>query len=211
MGVNSIIFSFLISIVFSFGDCKNLFELKANKTLTNHSKQLSSSYLEYCYWSSDCLDFKTKCVDNKCRCAPNYKYDYSSQSCQYSSCTWNSDCQTYDYNRYCNYGTCYCYSGYYADYSNGQKCTYSYSYDYTWVWILVGIVIPLKIAILIFYIRRRRRRFLTVVRTNPQPVTIITNTGYGSNPYQTSQGINNYPTNSLMQSVPPPPPPYSSK
>jgi hypothetical protein len=209
MGVNSIIFSFLISIAFSFGDCKNLFELKANKTLTNDSIQLSSSYLGYCDWNSDCLGFDTKCVDNKCRCAPDYKYDYLSQSCQYCLCTSDSDCQTYDYNRYCSFHHCYCYSGYYTDYSNGQKCTYSY--DYTWVWILVGIIIPLKIAILIFYIRRRRRRFLTVVRTNPQPVTIITNTGYGSNPYQTSQGINNYPTNSLMQSVPPPPPPYSSK
>jgi hypothetical protein len=185
MGVNSKVFVILILTVISFSDCKNLFKLEANNTSTNQTKQLSSSYLEYCYWNSDCLGFNTKCVDNKCRCAPNYKYNGLSRSCQYFSCIWNSDCQTYDYNRYCSSGYCYCYSSYYSDYSNGDKCKYSYtpsysytySYDYTWVWILVGIVIPLKIALLVIYIQRRRR-LVTVVRANQQPIAIVANTGY---------------------------------
>ncbi len=185
MGVNSKVFIILILTVISFGDCKNLFELKANNTSTNYTKQLSSYSFGYCTYDYNCLGFNKKCVDAVCRCAPNYKYNIYSSKCEYFSCTWNFDCQEYDYNRYCSSGYCYCYSGYYSDSLNGGKCKYSYtpsysytySYDYTWLWILVGIVIPLKIAFIVIYIRRRRR-LVTVVRANQQPIAIVANTGY---------------------------------
>jgi hypothetical protein len=203
MQINSKLFILCFLSIYQFCKSEDLIELKSNTTLTNDTIQLSSSY---CKRNSDCSDLNENCVDNECRCAPNYKYNYLSHSCQYSSCTWNSDCQTYDYNRYCSYGTCYCYSGYYADYSNGQKCTTinAYSYDFTWVWILVAIVIMLKIFFIIYYVRRRRR-YLAALRASQQPVIIVGNTGYGSTSYQSNQFPAGYPQNFNN----PPPPPYS--
>ncbi len=199
MQINSKFFIICFLSIYQFCKSEDLTELKTNTTLTNHTIKLS---LSYCEWNSDCSGIHTRCVDNQCKCAPNYKYNFITNECEYFRCTSSYECWEYDFERYCSYGTCYCNSGYYADFSNGEKCTKINTYDFTWVWILVAIGIILTISFIIFYVRKRH---LAALRASQQPVIIVGNTEYGSTSYQSNQFPAGYPQNFNN----PPPPPYS--
>jgi hypothetical protein len=141
----------------SFGEYNNPFELRAK----NYATQVSSSYLSRCDSNNDCFasDKNLRCVDHKCKCAPNYDYETYEQKCKFFSCYDNIKCRTYDEHRYClgagYYGTCNCDTNYYVDYSNGDKCTYIY--NMTSVWIVVGAVLASKISLIVIIIYRHRK------------------------------------------------------
>jgi hypothetical protein len=105
MQVNSKFFIICFLSINQFCKSENLLGLKANNTSFNHTKQNSSYYLEYCYSGSSCSGIYARCVDNQCRCAPNYKHNTDTYQCENFKCTLDSDCWNYDYNRYCSYGT----------------------------------------------------------------------------------------------------------
>ena len=78
----------------------------------------------YCSSDSSCSSNQV-CVDYKCECAPNYRWDSTQLKCNYFTCNSILDCDVvWDSMRVCSYGSCVCYSSnYYQDYSNGGKCT----------------------------------------------------------------------------------------
>jgi hypothetical protein len=187
MGHNFKLLVILFLTAKSFCECKNLFELQANNSSKNYTKQPSSLYLSRCDSNNDCFasDRNLRCVDYKCRCAPNYNYEAYDQKCKFFSCYDNIECRTYDEYRYCldvgYYGTCNCDTNYYVDYSNGDKCTYSYIFNMTLVWIVVGVVLALKISLIVIAIHRHRKSknksktstFVKInghVRTNPAKI-----------------------------------------
>ncbi len=103
--VNSKIFIICFLSINQFFKSEDLLELKSSNTSFNHTKQHPSYYLEYCYSGSSCSSIYARFVDNRCRCAPNYKLNTDNYQCENFKCTLDSDCWNYDYNRYCSYGT----------------------------------------------------------------------------------------------------------
>ncbi len=210
--IDSKFFIICFLAIIAFCQSEELSKIKSNNTLKGQTKKLYSDYFESCNSNYECSGDHRKCVDDRCRCAADYKYNYVTKKCDRFYCYLDSDCQEYDFYRHCSYKSCYCDSGYNEDYTNGNKCKYSYTpssstgyyyYDFTWVWILTAIIILVKISILVFYIRRRRR-YLAAVRANLQPVTIVANAEYGTTAYQTNHFPAGYPQNFNN-----PPPPYS--
>jgi hypothetical protein len=125
------------------------------------------------------------------------------------TCDDDSDCQTERYNRYCSFGSCIC-KGYYF---NNNKCIPIFDYPNFWIWI--AIFLSFKIIFIIIWCTRKRRGYSTVVRINPQPYTILTNEGHGSDTHRTSHEINSSPIDQFLsshsQNANYPPPPYSKK
>src|SRR5262249_53360499 len=87
-----------------------------------------------CQNTTDCLNLvaKTVCVDNLCKCWPDYRWDAKTDLCESFSCNPNNDteCKRYDENRECtgdtpHSGTCRCVRYYTPDTNNGYKCTRS--------------------------------------------------------------------------------------
>jgi hypothetical protein len=76
---------------------------------------------DYCNYNTDCIDFHGLCVDNKCKCEPNFKL--INGKCEEFSCSSDTECQKYDSNRECHtsYGKCVCKIGFNEFYYN-QKC-----------------------------------------------------------------------------------------
>ena len=77
-------------------------------------------YFEPCL--DNCSDKHQVCVDNKCQCHPQYTWNVSTRSCEYLSCNTSVDCQTYDSNRFCEFGFCRCNENTDQDIYNGFEC-----------------------------------------------------------------------------------------
>jgi hypothetical protein len=177
MGVKSaIILLYVSQKLFQNVNCDPINRLKSNSA--NGIEAKSSTYLNFCSSNLNC-GWSQVCVNFLCRCKPNYKYSYPTSSCVYSTCVWNSDCQSYDFHRICRSGYCSCDSNYYAD-SYNNVCKFSGASNYyadsnnkvykfsgasiPWRWISFSIAISI-IAILIYYFYRRNRRLQHVTTT----------------------------------------------
>lgn len=95
-----------------------------------------------CNSNYDCIatgDNNAVCVQNKCRCKANFKYDESSEVCLSFACSIKLDCNEYDNNRYCKDGKCLCIDGY-VESSADNMCIISDNGGLSW-WFITGIVV----------------------------------------------------------------------
>ncbi len=81
------------------------------------------------YDTKKCIGMKTKnctsyndcdqnqfCINNQCRCQPNYQYSAETEKCEYHLCQYRDDCNQHDSNSECfNDGSCRCDSSYVLD------------------------------------------------------------------------------------------------
>ncbi len=77
-----------------------------------------------CSHNSDCQSYGNTnevCVDNKCECLPNYKWDLTHERCIHFYCNSDNDCKDYDQNRICHNSKCICSTNFVVDYDN-KKC-----------------------------------------------------------------------------------------
>ena len=66
--------------------------------------------IENCSADTDCADVQHRlCVDGRCRCGPNYSWQYKSRSCLRFECSIDRECQNdWDRERQCKHGLCHC-------------------------------------------------------------------------------------------------------
>lgn len=99
-----------------------LFPIISNST--SNSIQQKAAYGNQCFSNSECSGVFQKCVDNWCRCTPNYRWDNKFGLCTYNVCKTDRDCQDYDKYRFCN--------GYdFMSHVYSYVCSYVYSYVWT--------------------------------------------------------------------------------
>ncbi len=161
------------------------------------------------------------CVDNVCQCVPNYKWDLTHERCinfdcnfdgdsvycSYFSCSYDSECQTYDKHRICNKRSCECETDYKED-SSSLKCTYNWSHEPNnngRIWVMffkIALVLFLIIGIGIgnYYYVTKKRKADSLQESNIR---------FHCNP-QIIQQNPNLPIISHNVSIDDPPPPYST-
>ncbi len=92
MWINYKFFIICFFTIIRFCKSEDLLEFKANNISFNDTNQLSSYYLGYYYSDSICSAIYMRCVDNECKCAPNYKYNVNTNECEYFRCNSSSKC-----------------------------------------------------------------------------------------------------------------------
>lgn len=116
MDVKFLIIIFVIILINQY-NCDPISHLESkpiNKLIAKSGK--------YCDSFSTCGDAHQVCHNYRCYCKTNYKYDYTTETCLYSSCTSNMNCWNYDYNRICKSGNCVCGDFYSASNTDSQIC-----------------------------------------------------------------------------------------
>ena len=125
----------LISIIISVNS-------KVDNSAKNHTQSWSRSDFEkeyenveinrFCDINDNCTH-SMLCIDSRCWCPPNHKWDYVNKECQSFNCKTNeTECRVSDPHRVCRrislnhfsglfYGECECRHGYHED-SRNQKC-----------------------------------------------------------------------------------------
>lgn len=112
MGLNKNSFSYI-----ALGICLITYGLTLNAIPTN---SLILSEQSYCTSNGNCKSGEV-CVDLKCKCEANHKFNSSTGNCDYFICVNDTMCQTYDENRECYLADCRCKMGYEPD-SNNKIC-----------------------------------------------------------------------------------------
>ncbi len=102
--------SFDKNIVCSGKECK----CKSRNTLYPNNRICKMKFQKTCDSINDC-DNNQFCIRNRCECKPNYVYSNITNSCEFKSFNYNSDCDQYDRHRICNTsnGLCGSYKTYY--------------------------------------------------------------------------------------------------
>ena len=96
---------------------------------TNSTDPGFGGYLEPCL--DTCDGEYQVCVDQRCECRHQHKWNATTNSCQYFICQSSQECQTYDSNRYCRRGECVCNDNHLQDYRNGLKCSPKVCYSWS--------------------------------------------------------------------------------
>jgi len=67
-----------------------------------------------CGSDAECSGPNLVCINSKCECNTNYKWDSTERKCQYFDCYHDTDCRAYDNNRVCDLknNTCVCNKGF---------------------------------------------------------------------------------------------------
>jgi len=109
----------------------------------------------FCSSHSDCSAVNQICVNNECKCKPNYQLDISRSYCTYFACQKNSDCWSIDNRRVCSDGQCVC-DKYYLENDSTMKCVIGGNSN-SWLWFVVAFLC-VGLVLTIYYVRRRRFR-----------------------------------------------------
>lgn len=115
------------------------------------------------------------CVENTCRCKPNYNRDQRWGVCTHFLCRKNSDCyNNHDIHRECVDGLCKCKDGY-TENDIDLVCVCGDSYS-SYLWFL--LILPFILVAFVVYCRRTRKKSLA-----PIPSLVVFNSTPPPPPY----------------------------